>query len=58
MFNEGVGNADFRMTMERAKRAAQVDFSYTCFKGKCHVKVGDICKLMWLADELKQEEYM
>ena len=51
-------DGEIRFAIEKAKRAAAVDYSYTCFKGKTHVKKEDANKCMWLAQEKKEEPYV
>lgn len=49
---------DMRITIERAKQAAHIDRSYTCFKGTGSVPMSIAGKCMWLAEMKKNEEYM
>ena len=47
-----------RIEMERAKRAVEIDRSYTCFKGTGSVPISSLVKCTWLAEELREAEYM
>ena len=47
-----------RMEMERAKKAARVDYSYTCFKGKTRFTKSQLAVCMWLSQEKLKEEYV
>lgn len=47
-----------RIEMERAKRAAEIDRSYTCFKGTGSVSMSSLVKCTWLAEELREAEYI
>ena len=46
-----------RMSLEKAKKAASVNHSSTCFKGNAFSK-SDLARSMWLAQEKEEEEYM
>lgn len=51
-------DGDTRIAIERAKKAASIDRSSTCFKGKGSLSKASLSKCMWLAQEKKEEEYM
>lgn len=51
-------DGDTRIAIEKAKRAASIDRSSTCFKGKGSLPKTSAAKCMWLAQEKKEEEYI
>lgn len=51
-------DGSMRIEIERAKRAAAVDRSYTCFKGVGSVSIESLAKCTWLGQEKREEEYM
>lgn len=53
-----VMDGETRIVIEGAKRAARIDWSYTCFKGKTHLAITDMKKCMWLAQEKKENPYI
>lgn len=47
-----------RIALERAKKAASIDRSSTCFKGKGSLSKTSLAQCMRLAQKKKDEEYM
>lgn len=47
-----------RMDLERAKKVAKVDRSFTTFKGQGSITKEELSKVMVLSRTLKKEKYM
>ena len=51
-------DGDSRIALESAKIKGNVDFSYTCFKGKTRFTKEDLANSMWLSKRKLQESFM
>ena len=51
-------DGNMRIAMEQGKRAAQIDRSFTCFKGVGSMPMSSLAKCTWLGQEKREEEYI